>query len=257
MNTMQPATPLAQISFSMARSARDGEQIGGAVAPSMLPLEYALNAAQWGEHVSLLADGHGALYVRPIFLDANGIPTAQPGADITVTEYVAPASPTVAPLAASITYAYNGDNDSFDQLRVNNVNEAAANEKSGILNVAPPASAEASNAYASNAAAENVAATATVAATGAGTAFVVTQITAAIQGSLASANGLIVRLRSGAGGAILWQSYIGCPAGGCTVITANVSFAFIDTAAVIEFSAAGGVGTFQSVAISGYRHGVA
>lgn len=114
----------------------------------------------------------------------------------------------------------------------------------------------------SNAAAANTQATASKAAGGAGVRHVFTGISASLaSGSTAvtvPATPVLVVVRDGATGAgtIIWQRYVSVitTAGGCASIDLsglNIPGS-ANTAMTVEFNAAGGVGSFESVSMQGY-----
>jgi hypothetical protein len=108
----------------------------------------------------------------------------------------------------------------------------------------------------------NTQATATKAAGAAGVRHVCTGFQATIAaGSVAPTvpvTPVLVVLRDGATGAgtILWQTYVSVPATAGTMASVHVTginvFGTTATAMTIEFNAAGGAGTFESVSLAGY-----
>lgn len=247
--------PLRYITRPQGRSACFNELRDGVVI-SRLANEYALdNAAQWGSFVSPLYDGHGAQYVRIINTNpTTGLISVPVTWDYTDPSYTPAGSPEFASPSASITYGYTEKalpDEFFRQVRVATVESmVGTNSHEGVMLVGGPGQWSVNNA-----AAVNAVATATRAAPGAGVAHVIQNISGSIQGSLASADAILLRVRDGAGGTILWQQYIGISAtSGChTIEVSGLNLKCTNaTAAVIEFSAAGGASTYESVSMSGY-----
>lgn len=109
--------------------------------------------------------------------------------------------------------------------------------------------------------ATNTQATMSKAAGAAGVRHVVTSITATLAAgasAIAAAAPMLVNLRDGATGAgtILWSTYINVPATAADSRTVTISglaiFGTAATAMTLEFAAAGGANSYESVALTGY-----
>jgi len=197
----------------------------------------ALGASEQGELFIVQATGTGGLYV-PVSLAASqhalnantdGFPTA------------------------SFLYGYNGGPYgaalSFDQLTVISDTNADDTIQRGVLNVNKPGQWRARVT-----AAEDVLATVTLAAPAAGRRHLVQGFEFSLSGAGNAPQDLTCRIRDGAGGTILWESYIFKDLGGQSVMVAVSDITLVLTAAtamVAEFSAAAGANTFQSINVRG------
>lgn len=158
------------------------------------------------------------------------------------------------PLSASLGYGFNGS--SFDRLRVASATTQAAATKTGIAAVA-----QIGNWSAIHVPATNVQATATQAAGGAGIRHICTGLTVVLTSgalALAAAAPLIVSVIDGASGGTnyLWRAYINIPAVAgqdSTIAISGLSLVgSAATAMTLEFSAAGGANSYESVTLTGY-----
>lgn len=199
---------------------------------------------------SVQCDVFGNLYVNLVpTLPPGGDPGNYVAVDLNDTEYGL-AAPTYAFPVASFLYGQvDTATPQTEQIRLLSQANAGAVQQQGVLQTAKPGQWNATIA-----AAENVAASATRAAGGAGTRLIAQGFEFTLSGLGNSPQDLICRIRDGAGGAILWQSYIFKDIGGASVTIAinDISLpASVNTALVAEFSAAGGANTFQSINVRG------
>lgn len=154
----------------------------------------------------------------------------------------------------SINYLYDGVQ--FERLRGQSTTNAALATQLGIALVAPPA-----NWSITHTPAANTQATISRAAV-ASTRHICTSISAVLSAPVAVLSGAVqINLRDGATGAgtILWSQTV--EAGGAASVVNDRAvimlsglqiFGSVNTAMTLEFSAAGGAGTFESVALTGY-----
>lgn len=150
------------------------------------------------------------------------------------------------------TYAFNGT--TFDRVRTNSAATLSGTTQPFAVLSAPPGEWSINHTPAAN-----TQATITRAAGAAGVRHVCRSITASIIGLAASAETtVIVSLRDGASGAgtILWSTQL--LVAGTTGTQAGVSLSGLNivgsaaTAMTLEFAAAGGASTLESVALTGY-----
>lgn len=185
--------------------------------------------------------------VFPLYKDAAGTGYASPQLGSSGTDAQG-GSNTVQP-TASYTYAYNGT--TFDRVRSNAAAVLAGTTQSMGMLVASPAEWSVFHTPA-----VNTQATATKAAGAAGVRHVCRTITATIHGLIAATETtVLINLRDGATGAgtILWQLLLHVIPAGTTGLTLPVNImGTAATAMTLEFAAAGGANTFESVAMTGY-----
>lgn len=261
-------------------------KIQGRAAPenegglTLIDDEYNQGPADWGEFVFPLCDGHGAVWTRKLFIDANGSPLI---IDVGPINADAIAATENAENARSFNYGFNGatwdrirsgginadniaaaalgaiasqgfnfgfDGATWDRGRTQSVANAGLASKPGIALATGPAQwAEFSTPAA------NTQAIATRAAGAAGVAHVAKHISAEFSVSTA---GVPVRtlLQLLDGAAVLWQIGISTPAapvGTRISISETVEIAGSPaTAMSLQFDVAGGAATFESVALTGY-----
>jgi len=152
--------------------------------------------------------------------------------------------------ALSFNELFNGT--SWDRAR----NSSAANQSAANPNFALQ-TAEVGNWSQQNSPAANTQATTSRAAGGAGVRHVCTSITACIVSTGAGGGGGVINLRDGATGAgtILWSAQLGVPGinNGDSIVISGLSIVgSANTAMTLEFAAAGGANTTESVAMTGY-----
>lgn len=155
----------------------------------------------------------------------------------------------------ALGYVFNGA--TFDRRRSQDATNAALAQQIGVALSAPPA-----NWSITHTPAADTQATITRAAGGAGVVHICTSITATLIAPAGSVSGNVqINLRDGASGlgTILWsQTFL---VGGATSVSAGVIGIALsglqipgspNTAMTLEFSAAGGANTLESVALTGY-----
>lgn len=258
---MTERTPMGgDFRFLYGRIASPENQVrrGGALI-SELEAEYTadFNGQGWGQPVVLLCDQQGALLTRQIAISTAGGGGASVifGWDVEQAQHVTQFNAeNLAYPNASVLYGNNGtpfqnvtDKPEFDQLRTlgaGNIPSALA-LASGIL-----ATARLPQRTANILAAENVQAGLTIAAPPAGAVHIVQGFEFTLTGSGVTPLDLSIRLRDGVGGPILWESYF-AKEGVTHMIAAaidDISIAMTAATAIrLEFSAAGGANTFQSI----------
>ena len=214
------------IQLIKGRSAALNETIDTEIV-DRLSLEYSNEAANWGEFVYPLMDGHGTLYTRSIIIDINGNPIAIEGGPLNIDSVSEDQN------GENIrSFLYGFDGSSFDRIRTVSLNNNE--EPDGILAVTQPIGS-----FATDTPALNTAPSITIASPGPDRARVATHLHAVIAGPDASGI-LFVRIRSGAGGTIVWEQAINKSAteGMAELRAAPDLFAFINnnTALVAEFS---------------------
>lgn len=258
---MTERTPVGgDFRFTYGRIASPDNDVrrGGALMTE-LEAEYSagFNGQRWGEPAVLLTDQQGALLVRElVFSGAGGVSPAS----IWAFNLESPSqtlqfnSQNLANPSAAVGYGFNGTatpetQPAFEQLRILSNDNAASTLQSGVQAVALPA--QWNNRVT---AAENVAASVTRAAPGAGIRHLVQGFEFTLSGAGNSPQDLLCRIRDGAGGTILWESYIFKDVGGqsVTVRVDGISLPIsANVAMVAEFSAAAGANTFQSINVRG------
>lgn len=158
-----------------------------------------------------------------------------------------------------LAYAYDGDGNARRLLLANEINQSAAT-KSASLQVAMPGTWSVTHAPATN-----VRATISRAAGGASVRHICTAITATLIAPAATESSVVqLNLRDGATGAGTILKSFTLQVGGAASVSADRAiiqlsglqcFGALNTAMTLEFSAAGGAGTFESVSMEGYDVG--
>lgn len=224
----------------------------------MLARRRAIADGEPGLLGSLQCTNAGDLYVSfsPV-PPPGGDPGTFTAVDITDPTFTLPgASPNYAFPVASFSFGYTGETNTnnvwaqFLKVLHGLAAPAVAPISQGTLAVAKPLQWTAVNT-----AAANIQATVTRAAGGALTRNIVQGFEFTLSGAGGSLQDLRVRIRDGAGGTILWESYIyKAPFGqSVTISVADISLpCSINTAAVAEFSGVpGDPNCFESVAMRG------
>ena len=199
---------------------------------------------------SLECNENGDLYVSfaPI-PPPGGDPGNYVAVDLSETEYVIDDPAYAFPVASFLYGQRSTVSPEIEQVRILSADNAASLEQRGVIQTSKPGQ------WLSRVtAAENVLATVTRAASGAGTRHVVQGFEFTLSGAGNSPQDLICRIRNGAGGTILWESYIMKGVGGTsvTIAVSDISLPLsANTALVAEFSATAGAGTFQSINVRG------
>jgi len=260
---MTERTPMGgdyRFTYGRIVSPETAVRIGGNLV-SELEAEYSadFNGQGWGQPAVMMLDAQGAVMTRTFAVPTSGGGDAQPiiAWDISETTHILDegfTGRTYAEPAACVLYGQTDRNNDpeapFEQLQVlsdaNADNFATAR---GTLVTCKPGQWNSRVT-----AAENVLATVTRAAPGASLRHVVQGFEFTLSGAGNSPQDLTCRIRDGAGGTILWESYIFKDLAGqsVTIRVSDISLPMTaNTAMVAEFSAAAGANTFQSINVRG------